>query len=284
MMRKILRLIRGYEYQLYRFESDLLDAVKSHLAQDAALLFAAQIRAFNRIYRFSGGKEINLHGLRGRNYDDIRFANKQEQLLLATAILNSPKNNHSMKAELWLVNGRVFSVNFIKPPEAVFGKEGIDQAKATVTDVKILADPMVEEESNIIRPHTIPELPPEWKGSLDKYQPTGFRMPLAKSKRNQVLKTIEAKLPEDYLKMIEQSDGVSFSNCRVYGLFDIRKVILPAKDYYILAEHEGPRLLAVKSGSKEREIFIIDLENDEEILAGKTFVEALSNLLQDVNI
>ena len=61
-------------------------------------------------------------------------------------------------------------------------------------------------------------------------------------------------------------------------------MILPAKDYYILAEHEGPRLLAVKSGSKEREIFIIDLENDEEIPAGKTFVEALSNLLQDVNI
>src|SRR6266496_1986514 len=122
--------------QLRPVESRVITAVSSKLPSAARQLFDAQINQVNRIQRHPSGKEANFYTLRrGKPSLEERFLFPlRTETLLATVHLNLGQDKKPLRAEVWLVNGHVFSVDFNKTP----GKPSENEIH--VDNVEILRD------------------------------------------------------------------------------------------------------------------------------------------------
>jgi hypothetical protein len=101
--------------RLTPLESRVITAVSVKLQSAARQLFDAQINQINRIQRHPSGKEANFYTMRrGKPCLEERFLFPfRSEALLATVHLNlGEAGRKPLRAELWLVNGRVFSVEF----------------------------------------------------------------------------------------------------------------------------------------------------------------------------
>ena len=103
---------------------------------------------------------------------------------------------------------------------------------------------------------------------------------------NTLLESINAKLPPDYLEFIKHVGGAKIFGWMVFGLAEIRKIVYPRDNYYILAEKEGKATLAVKEGGHDAEIYLLGVEDGEASKLGKSFKKALVNqrALPDVRV
>ena len=103
--------------RLTALESRMVEAVSGALPPEARSLFNAQLALVNKVQRLSA-KEVNLYASpSGRALkDELRFP-LRSVALLATVCFSSGRGDSSLRGEVWLVDGRVFSLIFNKPPE-----------------------------------------------------------------------------------------------------------------------------------------------------------------------
>jgi hypothetical protein len=283
-MRSIANWILGYDRELYKFELELLEAIRIRLSPDSQATFQAQIDSINRVYRLTKGREVNLYAMKfGRvQFDDkLRFVGTRNEVLLANAILTGSKNGKSMKTEFWLVEGRLFSIVFEKSPQEFFGTRDLREVYARISNVRILLDPSLPQPSIPRDPLFTPNL----SGQLLKLQQSGyvmaFRPPLGEEERNHYLSQIDAAFPKDYIALIMRTEGIKFANCAINGISEVRKITLLEGDYYVLAEGEEIDILAIKAGSEDRKIYQFDLEDNEQKSVGCFFDSAIVAALKD---
>ncbi len=217
--------------QLRPVESRVITAVSSKLPSAARQLFDAQINQVNRIQRHPSGKEANFYTLRrGKPSLEERFLFPlRTETLLATVHLNLGQDKKPLRAEVWLVNGHVFSVDFNKTP----GKPSENEIH--VDNVEILRDPMIAESAN--------------SASEAK-------------RREEVLATIHSKLPAEYLQVVGEGKGVSINDWAVSGVQDIRKVVQRDANYYLLAEKEGMGAVGIKEDESSGQLYYLDYGDD----------------------
>ncbi|HUS12156.1 MAG TPA: hypothetical protein VMZ30_16945 [Pyrinomonadaceae bacterium] len=238
------KLFRGA--QLTPLERRVVGVVSAQLGTDARQLFEAQVNPINKIQRHSSGKEVNLYAMRrGKPSIEERFLFPlRTETLLAKVQLNLGQEKLPLRAEVWLVNGHVFSIHFNKPPAET------PETEIHVANVEILHDPMIAASAG----------------------PTSDA-----DRREILLRNIQSKLPDEYLQLVGDGNGLSINDWAVYELQDVRKVVQRDANYYLLAEKEGAGAVAVKEDELSGRIYYLDYGDDraEKISVGlqKFFAE-----------
>jgi hypothetical protein len=276
------RLFPSY-YGLNGYESWIVSQVEARLEPTTAERLRKQIDVVNRVQRLTEGKEVNLYQIREGKpsfNDDLRFSDKRMEARLATVTVKNPNNKEKLKADVWTVTGRVFSINFNKPPKPFFAAIGLSNIPSDAVEVKILYDPMhpaLAQHAEAIALDKLTGWVSEWCacGLI-----SNVRTPLTPAAREAALDQIDVVLPSDYLQLVEQTDGAQAGSWVIHGPTDIRSIIMPDSTYYILAEavasgKEGARTLAVRAESDDGMLYLFDLETEERTLAGTLLRNAI---------
>lgn len=217
--------------KLTPLESRVISAVSGKLPSAVKQLFDAQMDQVNRIQRLSSGKEASFYTLRrGKPSLEERFLFPlRTESLLATVHLSLGQDKKPLRAEVWLVNGHVFSVDFNKTP----GKPSEEEIH--VANVEILCDPMIAASAD--------------SASEAK-------------RREEVLATIHSNLPDEYLQLVGEGKGITVNDWAVSGIQDIRKVVQQDGNYYLLAEKEGMGAIGVKEDESSSQLYYLDYGDD----------------------
>lgn len=274
---------RRQNSQLYPFEIRVIEGVKSRLSSDTATQLQRQVDSINKVQRHTNGKEVNLYCIvRGKPAFDerLRFPGIAEQAILAAVRLTHPDKSAVLKIELWLANGRLFSLLFDKPPKQFFAGYSLEHVSPAISEVTIGTDPgrgpeILGAGGASAHPGTLNGWP---QALLISGQLRALRPPVPASQREALIAQIDARLPLDYLELVDQTDGALVGTCKVHGLTSIRKVVLPDVSYYILAELDNFGELAIKDGSRSGELCRIYYESDDVQPLSQSFRSALNEL------
>lgn len=257
-------------------ERKLIDALVAALSPEAGGILARQVELVNRVQRHASDKEVNLYRMHwGRPSREgvPLFPVAVPEVKLASITYAVGGRPAKSRVDLWVVNGRLFSLTFQQSPK------GVDADDIEVRDVKLLADPMVPAEAAKPRPlgrEALVGWVAEWAAQREM---AGLAEPLPQPARERLLQQIEAELPSDYLDLVSQTEGLEINGCRVYGLAEVREVVMEDASYYILAEMKDRGVLAVRRGSPEAETHFLPYDT-RGIPAGPSLREAVERLLR----
>jgi hypothetical protein len=277
-MINFLRRVFSGSTGLYKYEHNIIGEVQSRLGLDAGDRLQKQVEKINKIQRLVERKEVNFYQMcHGRPaFDDsLRFPDQSDEAILAGMSLVHPEKRTKLKVEVRLAKGRLFSFLFNKSPARFFAGLDLKNLQPEIVDVTIWRDPM---QFHI----------PSVSVSIDEVNLTGWLQELSSegcvtdlhrslpdAEREVMLRSIDARLPTEYIDLCAQTEGVKLGTCTVYGMSGIRKVVLPDHNYYLLAEIERKAALAVEEGSQEAKIYFLDFENEEVNPSGLSFKEAV---------
>ena len=263
--------------ELYPFEIRVVEAIKSRLKPNAAVLLQRQVDCINEVQRLTQGKEINLYRVaHGKPaFDDtLRFPGAEGEMLLATVHLADPNGTATLKAEGWLANGRLFSLLFDKPPKRFFAGQDLQKARPEVASVILWADPMLGPEKATEAPADAP-LTSGWpRDYLLTFRFADPRAPVVGPRRAAMIARVNSQLPHEYLELTEQVDGARSGDCVIHGLAGIRKVSTLGDAYYILAETQS-RGLAVKEEDQSGQLYSLSYDSGDIVSLSRSFKAAL---------
>lgn len=114
LIRNAFARLIGVKSRLSRLEELILESVKEKLSEEVGNRWEAQIKEINKIQRLPGGVETDFYRMKnGRPTFEprISFANKTEELLIASVTIRS-KENGELTAKVWCVKGFLFSIEF----------------------------------------------------------------------------------------------------------------------------------------------------------------------------
>ena len=217
--------------QLTPSEGRVITAVGEKLSATAKPLFEAQIKAINLIQRHASGKEVNFYTMRRGKpivVESCLFPLRSEALL-ATVLLDLGPGTKSLRAEVRLVAGHVFSVDFNRAPGKLVEKD------IHAASVEIGCDPMTP----VIE---APVLDSRW--------------------REEFLKTIHSKLPDEYLRIAYGKRDSATDDWVIFDLRHIRKVVVRDGNYYLLAEKHGMGAVGIKEDEFSGQIYYLDYGDD----------------------
>lgn len=264
-MIKLLDFIFGKHKSFYPFEIDILNLLMQKLNFDAANRVRNQIEAVNKIVRLSNGKEVNLYRMKfGKaEFDEsLRFPNSAPESLLATATITNPVSKALLKIEIWLANGRLFSIVFNKAPLMFFEGRSLDSVRVENTDMDVNIN-LLAIANNYPKDYSDRVEVIHWLESWFNLQSFSEVFdPLPVELRDQIIISLDAVLPTDYLTCIEHSDGFRIGDCHVLGLNAIRKVSLEADNFYVLAEVDSYKAIGVMEGDRNGKLYLFDFNRD----------------------
>jgi hypothetical protein len=280
LMMRLFGWLFGSASRLNPLELHIINAAKGGLTEEAALLLQQQVDAVNMVQRLSKGKEVNLYSMRRGKavFDDVlRFPATADEAHLATVRLRHPEKRATLRSELWLAKGRLFSVLFSIPPKEFLERFDARSILPTMTEVSIHFDPM----KKLVLP-TRPVDPSSLRGWIKEWHDGGLignlHDPLSETERAKKLASLNALLPPDYLEFVSQTEGAIYaSSIIVHGLTGIRKVVGPEDNNYVLAEDASSfTLLTVREGAQGPDLHFLhpDYPPSE---AGESFAEAMKN-------
>jgi hypothetical protein len=138
-MFNLLDFLLDGEGKFYPFERRILEEVICRLGTQNGLLLQRQIDIINKIQRLRGGKEVNLYQMRyGKAVfdDNLRFPNAPDEVLLACVNLRLPNDPMKLKVKVWMVQGRLFSLEYNKPPNQFFAGISLKDAQPEIVKVE----------------------------------------------------------------------------------------------------------------------------------------------------
>ena len=145
MVRWLKSLFGNREF--YPFETLILEGVMHRVEGDVGLRLRQQIEVVNQVQRHKYGREVNLYHVKnGKDAfnDELRFAEAPDEELLACVVLEFIPKKGELKADVWMAGGRVFSLEFDKPPKEFFFGMPLENVQAQIINVTLVADLQIE--------------------------------------------------------------------------------------------------------------------------------------------
>jgi hypothetical protein len=261
-------------------ERKLLEAVGDRLTPSARAIFEKQIARINYVQRHSEGKEVNFYCMKGNTStvdESSAFPFHQQEERLATVEFQASGIRKSFCATLWLVEGNLFCIEFDRSPRSIRSQS------ITVNAVTILIDPMAPQRTV----KTIQSIEDNnFVGWMKDWARTWIlentKTPLSASDQDRAIKEIGVELPKEYLDVIRQTDGVKINNCTIFGLLEIRSVIMDESGFYVLAEFEGHGAICVtQDRMANSQLLFFDYESGNSSNMGESFKNAIESKLSE---
>ncbi len=273
MLREALRLVGFQPFK--PLERRLLKELSARLGPEAQKLLAAQIGGINLVQRHGKATEVCLYRvLFGSVRPDprYRFPNQSLEYRLATIRVRVPGMNPVWVADISVVRGFLFSIDFQPPAKPILNRSDIE-----VEHVKIHESPMEE------KPTRYPEKPRDLDAATfplngwfapwrDRYRLSNLTPPLAAAERERRLAQIDASLPEDYLFLVSQTDGVTVegqcSRASILGLAETYAVSMEDGRHYLLAQLEDQGYLGTPAGNGGGQVVFLGFDGSFRFVDG----------------
>lgn len=273
MWNRLVQRLRGGG--LRPLESRVLDAVAERLEPAARERFLQHVALVNTVQRHAGDKAVNLYQMRGGKavFDDaLRFPLDLPEAPLATVAFAGAGKGKALRAEVWLANGRVFSIEFNRPP-AEWSFE-----PPAVAEVTLLADPMRPPEpasgaADLDRLR-------QWLGPLAERGPLAEVLPPPSDAALAALSADpEVAWPADVLALFRLTGGFRIGEVAVHGPSAHRSLVLDAGRFLVLAEHPDGRTLALSRDERSPEVVALSPDDPAPVPLGRELRPALERLL-----
>lgn len=127
----------GSRSELNIIETQILEAVALALSPNAASLLRHQVSLINKAQRPDRNREVDFYHVEQGNPkfpEAALFPNRAEEFEFARLRITDVPTGHQTVATVWMVKGRVFSIEFSHTP-----KDLTDDVKI---EIEQLADPM----------------------------------------------------------------------------------------------------------------------------------------------
>lgn len=188
----------------------------------------------------------------------------------------------SLRTEVYFVAGRIFELIFDKSPKAVFGTNKPEDADIEVVDATIVVDPTDPGAVS----HELLDSPDQLTGWVrdwvEKWGATRLRKPVNDALRQRLISFYDVVLPQDYLELVSQLEGITIKTCSINGLSELDGFVTPSESYYALAMADPTGLFALVRGAPPG-IYYIDFEGNEPIPVGDSLVSAVEIFLEHGN-
>ena len=128
-MKAFFATLFGTKSRLSALEKLVLESVRNHLDANTASLWTKQLQAINKIQRLPEGVEVNFYRMKNGHVsfdDDWAFANKTDELLVATVQIGLPNVRKALMADVWCVKGFLFSIEYNGSPKYFEEAAGMD--------------------------------------------------------------------------------------------------------------------------------------------------------------
>jgi len=275
MLNDLLSHIFG-STKLRPYESMCLEAWKRELSGDAVAILERQLELYDLVQRQSAGKLVCFYCIGDPTCkkfpEDALFPFRPEDAAVARVILRRTDENGraSLRADLFVVHGRFFNIEFSRRPTDVFPRD-VKSEDIEVSDVKIVLDPMSADPyaaEPLTQNRELQGWLQEWE---EKWALRTLRQPLPPGTRARILENLDTRLPPDYLELTMQTEGLEVEHCQIHGLSQIRKIVWPDESFYILVEVEERGALGVRQGASDGVLYYLGNEDDEGQAVGTSF-------------
>ena len=140
-MNKLFQWITGRGQELLPLEQLLLQKVETALSKPAAEILVMQITLINKVQRLDKSREVDFYRMeKGKPVfpESALFPNHKEEFELARLRIVDPRTGHGTNASVYLVKGRLFSIEFSCPPGDISDLGSVEMT------VESIMDPMIE--------------------------------------------------------------------------------------------------------------------------------------------
>jgi len=266
------RLLFSGTRELRPYETACVEAWREKLSPEGAAVLSRQLSRFNLIQRSPDGRLVTFFDTKDKGYvtwsSEELFALRSEEVSAARVWLRSAEHQPEIKADVVLHRGRLSSIEFNKAPHSL--RTGIQ-----VTKVKPLIDPMGKGEAGA--PVSLSEIHSELQDWLRKMTATDLRKPLSPTQREELAQTLDAKLPDDYVSLMSATSGATISGWRIYGLSEIRRIVQPDGNFYLLAEATDGRAVGLRQETSDAQLYIVSPEGEKPKATGQSFLATIEH-------
>lgn len=269
-----------WKRKLNKLESLLVSELCRALAPASAEILSRQLGDIDHVRRLSCSREVLCYRKKSHRRSAPPFPARNAELKFATIHFiasESPAKTNAWTADFYLVNGYFFSIVFTPTPKGIR-----DVSSVKVQKVDVLADlstsiPLrLKDTKSVAR--DLASLP-EWATRLERRLPiSDLREPLDSRTRTELLEAISAALPEDYLQLVEATEGMIVGNVSVLGLAQVYEVVMPDWNYYLIAELHSVGALAVRAHSTEPILYFLDYSGGKPVEMGRSLAHAIERL------
>lgn len=261
-------LVYGGSFQLRPYEAACLAAWRETLADKAVDLLDQQLKRLTVYQRYGKERLLCFYDMTDKSCSgwpkEILFPCQMDEVSVARLELSPAANSKVVvKADMTLSRGRFFGIEFNKSPKCL--QNGVE-----VVDVKMLVDPMRQHEAQA--PISVSEISGRLQDWMRRMAATDLRKPLSEARREELVRTIDAKLPDDYLELASATDGATIKGWRIYGLLEIRRIVQPSANFYLLAEAKDGRALGVIQEADDAHIYVVSPEDEKPMDAGQSML------------
>ena len=241
-----------------KLEECLLREVSRSLPAPSAEIFRAQIEDIQYARRFIGGSREVLFYRKKGGEGSPPFAANHAELKFAAIRFSVQSVKGSWTANFWLAKGRFFSIDYshgsreIQSASAVQVKEfRLLHDPSNAVDLSVHMQPLSRNEVNL----------PAWVNEIEKhFSVSDAYKPLSVEMRSRFLDEISCNLPDDYLALIERTEGLSIGPIGILGLSQVYEVVMPDWNYYLIAEIARKGMLGVRAHDSNAEIWCLDYD------------------------
>jgi hypothetical protein len=266
-------LLRRFKTKLYPLEQTLLNVVIDRAPACWKDSLKEQVETINLIQRHAKAKEINFYRLiRGQpSFDDrIRLSFTRGEHKLCTIAFSPSNYDMNIKADVWMVNGFLFSLGFSFSPKEFLKCEDI-----TVKELRFFDDAALQDkETEGWRDSALVPTLKQFFGDCDISQ---VNQPLGEGEKKRCITMLGTKFPDDYRQLMLIADGFEIGDWKVNGLATVRQVVDLEQNWYILAESTEAFLAVIEADSQGEVYYLVP--GEDPVKLGKSFVAAMKTRL-----
>jgi hypothetical protein len=259
--------------KLKPWESIVLECLINGLDEESGQILRKQIKSSNKIQRFSKGKNVSLYRLRWGKpaFDDsLRFNFDVGALIMATVDLHNELTGEKIKTEFWLVSGRLFSIEFNRPPKSLTKGKG----NVVASGLRIILNPMKKPqpvEVSVTDKEVIAAL------GIEAIEISSLQSDVLNNEElKQSIAAQQDELPSELLNFYSLGVSVNIGSVVIHSISKIRSIVFDTFSTKVLAEDNKERLLCVVEGQEGYFLFRYDMD-DPMLLNGK-FKDSLKEI------
>nr|WP_294780940.1 hypothetical protein [uncultured Flavobacterium sp.] len=257
-------------------EKELLDILLSMFDNDLSLKIKSQLEYFEnkRKWRQYWDKSMSLELYEdGKMSSELRYPRRDENKI---ATIRFKVNNEKYSIEFDSYNGRIWGWKIRPNPKHIQKAKNIQ-----ITSKKIDNDPH-EKVSITIEKKEFKKIP-DFNGiikEISQFRPVKKAfLPLIPKQIEFFKRKIDSILPNTYIEIIEQSEGLEFNDFRILGISEVQKTGLDDGNYFHLVEFDYG-IITIKENDKNGELYFCHFSGGLIEYLGTDFDKILKERLE----